>query len=86
MRKILVSASILLLSLAPAGRSADKKPLKEVPGELREQLVQYLKSHWQSPEEYVVGKFFLGGLLLGALMNKMTPAPAARPAVHVTAA
>ena len=44
-----ISAVILL------GLSIQKKPVSEIPSE--EQLVQYLKSHWLTPEEYILAKF-----------------------------
>jgi len=53
MRTSLLVAAVCLCAQA----QVEKKRLPEVPAELREELVGYLKAHWKSPEDYIVSKF-----------------------------
>lgn len=55
MRKVL----LLLLSFLVIifGFISQKKGVKEISPEEKQKLVQYLKTHWRSPEDYVVEKF-----------------------------
>ena len=48
---LLVSAMLFL------GSGFQKMPMKEITDEAKSELVQYLKSHWKSPEDYIVSKF-----------------------------
>lgn len=48
---------LLLLLLLPLAGAPAKKPMREVSPEEKRELVEYLKTHWKSPEDYVVGKF-----------------------------
>lgn len=48
---ILVAATFLL------GLMVQKKPVREISQNKNQELVEYLKSHWITPEDYVVSKF-----------------------------
>lgn len=48
---LLISAMLFL------GSGYQKMPMKEISEEEKSELVQYLKSHWKSPEDYVISKF-----------------------------
>lgn len=47
----------LLLPLILFCDLLSQKPMKEISPEEEQELVQYLKAHWKSPEDYVVEKF-----------------------------
>lgn len=42
---------IVLFSLASV------KPMREITSEEKQEFIQYLKSHWKTPEDYVIEKF-----------------------------
>jgi len=50
-------AIFLIPVLLLLGSAFQKKPMKELTQEEKSELVQYLKTHWKSPEDYVVSKF-----------------------------
>ncbi len=58
MRKQVFLVSFLLFtSFSLIGETPSKKPMREITSEEKQELVQYLKTHWKTPEEYVVEKF-----------------------------
>ena len=46
-----------VLSFAMLGAGVARKPLPDLPADLKQELIGYLKAHWQSPEDYIIGKF-----------------------------
>jgi hypothetical protein len=54
MRKLLLVALSFIFIL---GFTSQKKEMKKISPEEKQELVQYLKNHWQSPEDYVIEKF-----------------------------
>jgi hypothetical protein len=54
MRKLLLVATSFAFIL---GFASQKKELKEISSEEKQELVQYLKNYGKSPEDYVVEKF-----------------------------
>ncbi len=49
--------AVLSVLLGRACAAPVQKPLPVLPKAQQEELTQYLKQHWQSPEKYVVSKF-----------------------------
>jgi hypothetical protein len=54
MRKLLLVALSFIFIL---GFTSQKKEMKKISPEEKQELVQYLKNHWKSPEDYVIEKF-----------------------------
>lgn len=54
MRKLLLVALSFIFIL---GFTSQKKEMKKIPPEEKQELVQYLKDHGKSPEDYVIEKF-----------------------------
>ena len=50
-------ACLSLLALFLIGAEPVRRPLPEVPADLKAELVGHLKANWQSPEDYIVSKF-----------------------------
>jgi hypothetical protein len=53
MRKLIFLLPLFIL----LGAFAFQKPMKEVSQEEKQELIQYLKTNWKTPEDYVVEKF-----------------------------
>lgn len=47
----------LLLTTSLAGWAFAQKPIRQLDPKEKQELTQYLKTHWQPPEDYVVGIF-----------------------------
>ncbi|MBI1741403.1 MAG: hypothetical protein HY233_13430 [Acidobacteriales bacterium] len=53
----------LVLSVLLVGNALADKPMRQLDPKEKQELTQYLKSHWQTPEDYVVGKFVVYDLV-----------------------
>jgi hypothetical protein len=54
--KALFSFLLILLFLGTAA-SQQKRPIGEIPEDTKDELVGYLKTHWMTPDDYVLSKF-----------------------------
>lgn len=55
--KIIRSIPFLLLAVCLTGNFCQKKARIEILPDEKKELVDYLRSHWETPEDYIVGKF-----------------------------
>lgn len=54
--KGLFSFTLILLLLGIAAPQ-QKRPIGEIPEDIKDELIGYLKTHWMTPEDYVLDKF-----------------------------